>query len=69
MGNVDLVTLGNGTPGQADEEVRTLIRDLAPGGGYIMSSGNSLASYLKPDCVMAMSQAIEKYGLYPIQLD
>lgn len=69
MGNVDLVTLGNGTPEQTDAEVRNLIRDLAPGGGYIISSGNSLASYLKADCVLAMSQAIQRYGRYPIELD
>ena len=68
MGNVDLVILGNGTPEQTDAEVRSLIRDLAPGGGYIISSGNSLASYLKPECVMAMSQAIRRYGQYPIDL-
>jgi uroporphyrinogen decarboxylase len=68
MGNVDLVTLGNGTPEQTDAEVRNLIRDLAPGGGYIVSSGNSLASYLKPDCVTAMIQAIQRYGRYPIEL-
>jgi uroporphyrinogen decarboxylase len=69
MGNVDLVTLGNGTPEQTDGEVRNLIRDLAPGGGYIVSSGNSLASYLKLDCVTAMIQAIQRYGRYPIKLD
>ena len=68
MGNVDLVTLGNGTPEQTDGEVRNLIRDLAPGGGYIVSSGNSLASYLKLDCVTAMIQAIQRYGRYPIEL-
>ena len=68
MGNVDLVTLGNGTPEQTDAEVRNLIRDLAPGGGYIVSSGNSLASYLKLDCVTAMIQAIQRYGRYPIEL-
>jgi uroporphyrinogen decarboxylase len=68
IGNVDLVLLGSGTPAEVDVEVRGLIRDLAPGGGYIISSGNSLASYLKPECVLAMSQAIQKYGAYPIQL-
>jgi hypothetical protein len=33
---------------------------------YIAPSGNSLASYLQPANVMAMSQAIRKYGRYPI---
>jgi hypothetical protein len=34
----------------------------------MISSGNSLASYLKPEGVLAMSGAIKKYGKYPIRL-
>ena len=68
LGNVDLVLLGNGTPGQVDAEVRGLIRDLGPDGGY-MIDGNSLASYLKPECVLAMAEAVRKYGRYPIDLE
>jgi hypothetical protein len=37
-------------------------------GGYMMSSGNSLASYLKPECIVAMTRAIQRYGRYPIEL-
>lgn len=66
LGNVDLNILGIGTPQQTDDEVKWLIREIAPGGGYIASSGNSLASYLQPANVIAMSQAIRKYGQYPI---
>jgi len=51
-----------------DEEVRGLIRDVAPGGGYIVTSGNSLAGYLKPENVLALSRAVQKYGLYPISV-
>jgi len=58
-----------GTPEETDREVRELIRDLAPGGGYMISSGNSLASYLKPECVLAMARAIRKYGKYPLDLE
>jgi uroporphyrinogen decarboxylase len=68
MGNVDLNLLGMSTPAEVDEEVRGLIRDVAPGGGYIVSSGNSLASYLLPENVRAMSAAVQKYGRYPINL-
>jgi len=68
LGNVDLNILGMGTPEEADREVRELIRDVGPGGGYVVSSGNSLASYLKPECVVAMCKAIKKYGQYPIEL-
>lgn len=68
LGNLDLNILGAGTPEDTDREVRELIRDVAPGGGYVLTSGNSLASYLKPECVMAMSEAVKKYGRYPIRV-
>ncbi len=68
LGNVDLNLLGMGDPARVDEEVRGLIRDLGPGGGYIVTSGNSLAGYLIPDNVMALSRAVRKYGRYPISL-
>ncbi len=69
MGNVDLVLLGRGRPEDVDAEVKRLIQTVGPGGGYIITSGNSLASYLKPENVVAMVQAIRKYGRYPIQVD
>jgi hypothetical protein len=68
LGNLDLNILGAGTPEETDNEVRELIRDVGPGGGYILTSGNSLASYLKPECVIAMAKAVKKYGHYPIDL-
>ena len=68
LGNVDLNILGRGTPEEVDREVYELIRDVGPGGGYILTSGNSMASYLKPECVLAMSAAVKKYGHYPIEL-
>ena len=68
LGNVDLDLLGRGTPDEVDAEVRGLIRDIAPGGGYIVTSGNSLASYLKPENCRAMSQAVRNYGQYPISV-
>jgi len=68
LGNLDLNILGMGSPEEVDREVRELIRDVGPGGGYILTSGNSMASYLKPECVMAMSEAVKKYGRYPIDL-
>jgi uroporphyrinogen decarboxylase len=69
FGNVDLVLLGSGSPQEVEEEVLGLIRDIAPGGGYIVTSGNSLADYLKPECVLAISKTIAKYGNYPLELD
>ncbi len=68
LGNVDLNLLGAGTPEEVDAEVRALIRDVAPGGGYIVTSGNSLAGYLKPENALALSRAALRYGSYPIAL-
>ena len=65
LGNVDLNILGAGTPDEVDREVRELIRDVGPGGGYIVSSGNSLAGYLDPDNVRALSAALKRYSQYP----
>jgi len=66
LGNVDLNLLGMGSPEAVDQEVRELIRDVGPGGGYIVTSGNSLAGYLLPENVLALSKAVQKYGKYPI---
>jgi uroporphyrinogen decarboxylase len=65
---VDLNLLGMGTADAVDREVRELIRDVGPGGGYIVTSGNSLAGYLLPENVMALSRAVHQYGRYPIAL-
>jgi len=51
-----------------EQEFRTLIRDVAPGGGYIVTSGNSLAGYLEPENVLALDCAVHAYGQYPIRI-
>lgn len=68
VGNVDLNLLSLGTPAAVTDEVRELIRDVAPGGGYILSSGNSLTGYCLAENVVAMSEAVQRYGRYPIAL-
>ena len=67
LGNVEMDLLGRGTPSQVAAEVRGLIRDVGPGGGYVATSGNSLASFLKPENVLAMSNAVRKWGKYPLR--
>ena len=67
LGNIDLNILGMGTPQETEAEVRGLIRDVGGGGGYIVTSGNSLAGYLRPENVIAMSEAVQKYGRYPLR--
>jgi uroporphyrinogen decarboxylase len=66
LGNVDLNILGNGSRSEVIRTVEGLIRDVGPGGGYIVTSGNSLAGYLRPENVLAMSEAVKQYGRYPL---
>ena len=66
VGNIDVDLLAQGTPEQVAAEVKKCIQDLAPGGGYILSSGNSIPSYAKPENVLAMSETFKKYRDYPI---
>ncbi len=69
LGNIDLqYTLTKGTPEEVDDEVRTRIRDLAPGGGYCVSSGNSVPEYVPIDNYAAMLEATFRYGKYPISV-
>ena len=69
LGNIDLqYTLTKGTPEEVDQEVRTRIKDLAPGGGYCVSSGNSIPEYVPIENYAAMLEATYKYGTYPLTL-
>lgn len=66
LGNVEMDILARGSPDEVRSEVRWLIANIAPGGGYILSSGNSLASYLDTENILAMSRAVRELGNYPI---
>ncbi len=65
VGNVDVNTLSAGTPLQVETEVAELVRDVAPGGAYMLSSGNSLAAYCRIENVQAMANAVQRLGKYP----
>ncbi len=67
LGNVDLNLLMLGEPQEVKEEVRGLIRDVGPGGGYIVTSGNSLTYYCKLENITAMIEAAREYGVYPLK--
>jgi uroporphyrinogen decarboxylase len=67
IGNIDLgYTLTRGTAAEVRAEVRQRIRDLAPGGGYAVSSSNSVPEYVPLANFNAMREATFEYGRYPI---
>jgi uroporphyrinogen decarboxylase len=68
-GNVDCAqTLTFGTPEQVVEETKTALRKAMAGGGYILSSSNSIHSAVKPENYMAMLHTLQQYGRYPMVL-
>lgn len=64
-GNVDcahLMTLG--TPEQVAEATRKALRIGMPGGGFILSSSNSIHSAVKPENYRAMLETLKEFGRY-----
>jgi len=66
LGNVDLNILSEGNREDVVRTVQSLIRDVGPGGGYIVTSGNSLAGYLRPENVLALGEAVREFGRYAV---
>ena len=62
VGNIFMSDLVHKTPAEIDAQVRRRIESIGAGGGYIISSSNSLTDDMKPENVLAMRDAIRKYG-------
>jgi uroporphyrinogen decarboxylase len=66
LGNIDCAELlVFGSPDQVRENVKQTIAVAAPGGGYILSSSNSIHPGCKPENYLAMVEAARRYGRYP----
>jgi uroporphyrinogen decarboxylase len=68
IGNVSVDLLTNGTPEKIESDVKEHIQRLAPGGGYIISSSNSIAYYIPVENYRVFLNCIRKYGNYPINI-
>jgi len=62
VGNIFMTDLVEKTPEEITEQVRTRIETIGQGGGYIISSSNSLTDDMVPENVLAMRDAILEYG-------
>jgi uroporphyrinogen decarboxylase len=68
IGNLDLeYTLTRGSPQEVAQKTRALIRDVGPGGGYCVSSSNSIPSYVPGDNYRAMVETVLQHGSYPLK--
>jgi uroporphyrinogen decarboxylase len=68
VGNVEVDTLSRGTPEEVRDEVRTLLREVAPGGGYCIGSSNTVPNYARLENYKAMIEEAWQFGRYPIQM-
>ena len=67
IGNVNCATtLVHGTAEEVAAETKAVIQDGAPGGGFILSSSNSIHARVKPELYAAMLEAARIHGRYPI---
>jgi uroporphyrinogen decarboxylase len=68
LGNIDCRNLlVSGTEAEVAETVRETMQLAAPGGGYIISSSNSIHPNVKPENYIAMVKAAHEYGVYANQ--
>ena len=61
IGNIDVDKLSLGSKEEVYNEVKQKLKELSRGGGYIMSSSNSLTLYCKDENVLAMVKAFEEF--------
>jgi uroporphyrinogen decarboxylase len=64
MGNIDVDLLSRGTPEEIEQLTKKRLDELKNGGGYMLSSSNSICDYVKPENYLAMLNANSKYGSF-----
>ena len=66
QGGIDIQRAMRGTAADVEKEVRERIRSLAPGGGYVLSTANNIASDIPVENVTLLYELADKLGVYPI---
>ena len=68
LGGIDVQwTLPFGTAADVRNEVKERISEMAPGGGYILSSAHRIQPDMPFENIVAMYEAVQEFGNYPIQ--
>jgi uroporphyrinogen decarboxylase len=60
--------LARGTQEDVRNEIKTRIKHLAPGGGYICAPSHNIQFGMSPENIVAMYEAIQEYGKYPLTI-
>jgi uroporphyrinogen decarboxylase len=61
--------LPHGTPDDVEEEVRSRIGELGPGGGYVLAPTHDIQSDTPVENVLAVFEATRRWGAYPLRAD
>jgi hypothetical protein len=67
LGNLDCDLLARGAPEQIRQQVRRLMREIAPGGGYVFSTANSVLADVPLPNLDTMIDSAREFGQYPIR--
>ena len=67
IGGVDLDVLIRGNNQSVEKETLQRIKEIAPGGGYLLGSSNTISSEVRIDNYRVMIDTALKYGKYPIK--
>jgi uroporphyrinogen decarboxylase len=67
LGGIDISHAMPGSIENVEAEVMRCLRELAPGGGFILAPSNHLQADVPPENVVALFEYARQYGKYPIQ--
>ncbi len=68
LGNIDMDVLARGSSQEIEELVKRNLKEIAPGGGYVVGSSNSVPEYIPVENYNAMVKTTLRLGRYPITL-
>ena len=68
LGAIDIRRALRGSEEDVVREVKTRLRELGRGGGYVLAPSNHLQPDVPPENVFALYRAAREYGRYPLEL-
>jgi uroporphyrinogen decarboxylase len=68
IGNVSNELLRSGSREDIVNRVKALLKEVAPGGGFALGSGNSVPNWAKYENYLTMRETCLAHGGYPIRL-
>jgi uroporphyrinogen decarboxylase len=70
LGNLNGIEMRNWTPQQAEDKVRTAIREAGAGGGFILLDNHGEIPWqVQDETLYAISDAVRTWGTYPLRED